>query len=81
MRQMAAGGGAITKVAAKTTVGVSLLAMAVCQSTHMLADTPLSRAGSLLQGDCGVICRRWRWPRPAVPGAWRRSRRHWPGPS
>ncbi|CAI8937567.1 exported hypothetical protein [Pseudomonas serboccidentalis] len=30
-------------------VGVSLLAIAVCQATGMLADTPQSRAGSLLQ--------------------------------
>ncbi|PYC17425.1 hypothetical protein DMX02_20225 [Pseudomonas jessenii] len=34
----------------KNTVGVSLLAMAVCHSTLMLTDTPPSRAGSLLQG-------------------------------
>ncbi|KAB0513077.1 hypothetical protein F7R05_13495 [Pseudomonas koreensis] len=31
-------------------VGVSLLAIAVCQSTTMLNAIPLSRAGSLLQG-------------------------------
>ena len=33
-----------------TTVGASLLAMTVCQSTSMLIDPPLSRAGSLPQG-------------------------------
>ncbi|MBA1376780.1 hypothetical protein FHK92_02920 [Pseudomonas brassicacearum subsp. neoaurantiaca] len=31
-------------------VGASLLAMAVCQSTFMLVDPPLSRASSLPQG-------------------------------
>jgi hypothetical protein len=31
-------------------VGVSLLAIAMHQPTHLLADTPLSRAGSLPQG-------------------------------
>ncbi|MBA4361090.1 MAG: hypothetical protein C0411_10230 [Pseudomonas sp.] len=33
-------------------VGVSLLAIAVFQSTSMLTDPPLSRAGSLLQLFC-----------------------------
>jgi len=33
-------------------VGASLLAIAVCQSLHVLTDTPLSRAGSLPQGLC-----------------------------
>ncbi|POA44063.1 hypothetical protein C1893_26490 [Pseudomonas sp. MPR-ANC1] len=33
----------------KSLVGVSLLAIAVYQSALMLNDTPLSRAGSLLQ--------------------------------
>ncbi|AWY42646.1 hypothetical protein DKY63_23155 [Pseudomonas putida] len=32
------------------TVGASLLAMAPCHSTSLTADTPQSRAGSLLQG-------------------------------
>ncbi|PYC16202.1 hypothetical protein DMX02_22895 [Pseudomonas jessenii] len=31
-------------------VGLRLLAIAVCQSADPLNDTPLSRAGSLLQG-------------------------------
>ncbi|TKJ79654.1 hypothetical protein PkoCFBP13504_20365 [Pseudomonas koreensis] len=62
---------------------MSLLAIAVYQSTKMLADTPLSRAGSLLQGYCGAltISRRWRWLRPAARGGWRRYRRRSPGPS
>ncbi|PWB38213.1 hypothetical protein DCO47_00470 [Pseudomonas sp. NDM] len=32
-------------------VGVSLLAIALCQSQHLSPDTPPSRAGSLLQFD------------------------------
>ncbi|CAI8943056.1 hypothetical protein EMIT0232MI5_50331 [Pseudomonas sp. IT-232MI5] len=32
-------------------VGVSLLAMAILHPTFLLTDTPLSRAGSLLQFD------------------------------
>ncbi|PMU07853.1 hypothetical protein C1Y11_25305 [Pseudomonas sp. FW305-20] len=34
---------------ASNTVGASLLAIAVCQSTSISTDTPLSRAGSLPQ--------------------------------
>ncbi|KAA8742129.1 hypothetical protein FE275_07660 [Pseudomonas koreensis] len=43
-------GCAVTRSCTYTLVGVSLLAIAVCHSTMMSADTPLSRAGSLLQG-------------------------------
>ncbi|OYQ04272.1 hypothetical protein B7L09_26125 [Pseudomonas mandelii] len=35
-------------------MGAGLLAKAVCQSTSMLNDTPLSRASPLPQGCCGV---------------------------
>jgi len=35
-------------------VGASLLAMTVAQSKLLQADPPLSRAGSLPQGICGV---------------------------
>ncbi|CAI8745272.1 hypothetical protein EMIT0215P_130191 [Pseudomonas serboccidentalis] len=38
-----------------TPVGVSLLAMTVCHLAKVLPDTPPSRAGSLLQGTCGVF--------------------------
>ncbi len=50
----------------KSLVGVSLLAMAVCQSPLMLDVPASSRAGSLLQGfvsgtESGdIICPRWR---------------------
>ncbi|PMU10375.1 hypothetical protein C1Y11_12260 [Pseudomonas sp. FW305-20] len=42
---------------------MSLLAIAVCQATKMLTDTPLSRAGSLLQGICVK-------PENNKPGTW-----------
>ncbi|CAI8744301.1 hypothetical protein EMIT0P265_130099 [Pseudomonas zeae] len=38
----------------KSNVGVSLLAIAVCQSTQKSTEPPLSRAGSLLQGLVGL---------------------------
>ncbi|PMV82476.1 hypothetical protein C1X34_31045 [Pseudomonas sp. GW456-12-10-14-TSB6] len=40
--------------------GASLLAIAGCQSTSTLNDTPLSRAGSLLQGIVPGLKRVWR---------------------
>src|SRR5471032_31512 len=47
-----AGDSALGEVDAKP-VGAGLLAKAACQSTMMVADTPLSRASPLLQEICG----------------------------
>ncbi|PMW92008.1 hypothetical protein C1X33_28300, partial [Pseudomonas sp. GW460-E13] len=44
------------------TVGASLLAIAECQATEMLAVGPSSRAGSLPQGDAITD----RYPMPAL---------------
>ncbi|MCY1180997.1 hypothetical protein D9M73_214770 [compost metagenome] len=68
----------------KTNVGVSLLAIAVYQSTSSLNDTPLSRAGSLPQGVYSVlevICRPWQSPRPTDQDALHLSRQRSPAPS
>ncbi|KAB2523468.1 hypothetical protein F8N49_13760 [Pseudomonas sp. GXM4] len=52
------------KSCAKTTVGASLFAKAQCQSTKVLNEEPLSREGSLPQGNSvvpeGFYQPRWR---------------------
>ncbi|RBL68907.1 hypothetical protein C3E98_023945 [Pseudomonas sp. MWU13-2625] len=58
-------------------VGVSLLAIAQCQSASMLNTKPLSRAGSLPQGQMSgrVFCiRRAASCKPRPPGT------HWQSP-
>ncbi|PTS92456.1 hypothetical protein DBR24_29900 [Pseudomonas sp. HMWF006] len=48
----------IVRINDKEPVGVSLLAIAAYQAVLKVNDTPLSRAGSLLQGDCArLFCR------------------------
>ncbi|MNN81527.1 hypothetical protein D3C81_1983620 [compost metagenome] len=48
----------IVRINDEKPVGVSLLAMALGQLILMLTDAPLSRAGSLLQGDrARLFCR------------------------
>ena len=56
-------------------VGVSLLAMRPCQSTSLLTGLLLSRAGSLLQGNCACLTdlalpRAWSAPPSWLPGSY-----------
>ncbi|PMZ85099.1 hypothetical protein C1X61_29085 [Pseudomonas sp. FW215-T2] len=61
------------RVRHRSTVGASLLAIASGQSTLMLADTPSSRASSLLQVVCVYRDDVVKPPAPDAAGAGRRA--------